>query len=465
MLKDKLFRIRYTLCAGFAWILGFSSAYGVSITGTVLDTITQFPIDSAQVQIICENPQFRDTVYTDMTGNWSYTFTPPSVEDDPGLPESFALYQNYPNPFNPSTLIPFSVAGSGEVQIVVYNVLGQKIDERKQFLGAGDYAIRWESPGSAGVYFYRLITKQASITRKMVQLDGGWGSGLSEMMSRNGSDEESSQNSDIPLTLVVSKFGYVPDTLAVLVSEGGHFYTFIETIHSRATLIDLHNDVLFYVAERDYHLGERYDHNDTDIPRLQEGGVDVVFLAINLFTPRYSDNFYQTAMEWVEAMRTELELNADDIQQARTPSEALSINANGKIAAVMAIEGGHTIENSIEKLISLYDEGMRYMTITWNNSTDWAVSAEDERSSTVGLSDFGERVIEVMDSLGVMIDVSHTGIKTIQDILEITQNPIIASHSGVRALNDHYRNLYDDQIVGSDTLGQFDEATEVRVAR
>ncbi len=86
------------------------------------------------------------------------------------------------------------------------------------------------------------------------------------------------------------------------------------------------------------------------------------------------------------------------------------------------------------------------MTITWNNSTDWAVSAQDSRSTTVGLSDFGRHVIRLMDSLGIIIDVSHTGIKTIQDILQETQNPIVATHSGARALRNHYRNLYDWQI-------------------
>ncbi len=87
------------------------------------------------------------------------------------------------------------------------------------------------------------------------------------------------------------------------------------------------------------------------------------------------------------------------------------------------------------------------MTITWNNSTSWAVSAQDSRSATVGLSEFGKSVIRMMDSLGVIIDISHTGIKTIQDILQVTTNPIVATHSGVRAIRNHYRNLYDSQII------------------
>ena len=119
----------------------------------------------------------------------------------------------------------------------------------------------------------------------------------------------------------------------------------------------------------------------------------------------------------------------------------------GKIAAVIGVEGGHAIENNLDNLATLYEQGMRYMTITWNNSTSWAVSAQDSRSATVGLSEFGKSVIRMMDSLGVIIDISHTGIKTIQDILQVTTNPIVATHSGVRAIRNHYRNLYDSQII------------------
>ncbi len=89
---------------------------------------------------------------------------------------------------------------------------------------------------------------------------------------------------------------------------------------------------------------------------------------------------------------------------------------------------------------------MRYLTITWNNSTNWAISAKDPRTLTQGLSEFGRQVIRKLDSLGVIIDVSHVGIKTIQDILAVTTNPIVATHSGARSVYNHYRNLYDSQI-------------------
>jgi membrane dipeptidase len=145
--------------------------------------------------------------------------------------------------------------------------------------------------------------------------------------------------------------------------------------------------------------------------------------------------------------KDEAAANPDDLQLALSPDEALSIVDHGKIAGVLCVEGGHTIENSIEKLYNLYELGMRYLTITWNNSTEWAVASADPLSATVGLSDFGRQVIRKLDSLGVVIDISHTGIKTIEDILEVTTNPIIASHSGVRALRNHHRNLYDEQII------------------
>jgi membrane dipeptidase len=177
---------------------------------------------------------------------------------------------------------------------------------------------------------------------------------------------------------------------------------------------------------------------------MQLGGIDIQFFSVWI-SPQFQ-NAYAQSQVMINLLNDEINQNADDIGQAFGPEEALALNDSGKIAAVIGVEGGHTIENSIENLITLYNQGMRYLTITWNNSIDWAVSAQDPNSATVGLSDFGRQVIRTLDSLGVIIDISHTGIKTIEDILEITTNPIIASHSGVRAIKNHYRNLYDNQI-------------------
>ncbi|MEO8230925.1 MAG: dipeptidase, partial [Ignavibacteriota bacterium] len=155
---------------------------------------------------------------------------------------------------------------------------------------------------------------------------------------------------------------------------------------------------------------------------------------------------YQQALVERDLLYSELAANSLTIAQATTMQQALNLNNQNKIAAVIGVEGGHHIEESLGKLDTLYNAGMRYLTITWNNSVSWAISAKDPRSTSIGLNNFGRQVIQRLDSLGVIIDVSHTGIKTIQDILSVTTNPIIASHSGARSVYDHYRNLYDSQI-------------------
>jgi len=233
-----------------------------------------------------------------------------------------------------------------------------------------------------------------------------------------------------------------------VVAGGEHFEIGIETIHSAGILYDLHNDILEkMIDDPTYHLADFHTYNHTDIPRLITGGVDVQFFAVWVNPSTHGNNSYNRAVSIINVFNSEMSLNPITIGQARTKAEAESLNNQNKIAAVLAVEGGHAIEDDIQKLKALHQSGMRYLTITWNNSTSWAVSAQDSRSATVGLSTFGEQVIRTMDTLGVMIDVSHTGIKTIQDILSITTNPIIASHSGVRAIRNHYRNLYDSQII------------------
>jgi membrane dipeptidase len=199
------------------------------------------------------------------------------------------------------------------------------------------------------------------------------------------------------------------------------------------------------VGDPNYHLATLHNYNHTDIPRLQQGGVDIQFFSIWVSPTEYT-NYFNQALVMRDLFYSELAANISTIQQATTIDQALQINAQNKIAAVIGVEGGHHIEESIDKLVQLYNAGMRYLTITWNNSVSWAISAADSRTTTQGLNSFGRQVIKTLDSLGVIIDVSHTGIKTIQDILQETTNPIVATHSGARAIRNHTRNLYDWQI-------------------
>jgi membrane dipeptidase len=122
-----------------------------------------------------------------------------------------------------------------------------------------------------------------------------------------------------------------------------------------------------------------------------------------------------------------------------------------KLVSLIGVEGGHMIENDISKLETLYDRGMRYMTLTWNNSTDWATSARDETLYAdslkhKGLTDFGRQIVRRMNELGILVDLSHTGERTFYDVLAVTTRPVILSHSSVYAICPVFRNVKDDQI-------------------
>jgi len=436
-------------------MVSFSGASGQTIQGKIIDLVSEQPVQSVTVSVFNENGEPIDSVKSNRSGAWEFTFPQSSVDLERQVIGSFHLSQNYPNPFNPATQIDFSLPGNSKVSLEVFNILGEKVASHSAMLAPGNYSVIWQCAHSAGVYFYRIRTNFGSLTKKMIQLEDG-GSGKFARIRFSGNKNGTLPKSQMTRTvsIVFSRFDYCADTIFSEIQGGEFFETKLETFHNRSILVDLHNDILEKMLEDSYyHLADFHNYNHTDIPRMKLGGVDLQFFAVWVSPTRYEGNYFNTAKTMLDIFDAEIGLNSDDIAQARTASEVRAIVGEGKIAAVIGVEGGHTIENKIENLISLYERGMRYMTITWNNSTDWAISAKDSRSRTVGLSDFGRKVIRKMDSLGVIIDVSHTGIKTIEDILAITKNPIVATHSGARALRDHYRNLYDDQIIAIANTG------------
>jgi membrane dipeptidase len=417
------------------------------VSGTVKEKITASTIKNAKVKIINRTAGTIDSVLTNNIGRWSYSL-PTFVENEYYRPDNFVVMQNYPNPFNPSTNIQFTINSDENVEILIHNILGELVDFKGQFLYAGSYSVDWQSKGATGVYFYTVRTSDISLTKKMIQLDGGFNSGgLGSVKSLGEGQKIFKPGIEIQnLKIIYSKDSHFSDSAEADVSGGENLLIELASYHSYFTMIDLHNDVLeVMISDTGYHLDERHGYNHTDIPRLKEGSVDIQFFSVWV-SPTPDSNYYQKALTMLDRFDDELEENSDAIDQAVTYEEAEALNIQGKIAGVIGVEGGHHIEDSLEKLDSLYKRGMRYLTITWNNSTSWAISAQDPLSESQGLSEFGRKVIRKLDSLGVIIDVSHTGIKTIQDILEETKNPIVATHSGVRELKDHYRNLYDWQI-------------------
>lgn len=420
----------------------------VTLGGVVRDTVSLAPLDSVRIDIVNTiDPQERYTVFTDPQGVWSYTFTGSAV-NDVALPSIFSLDQNFPNPFNPSTNIQFSIHREGIVTIRVHNILGQQIDAKTFELSPGGYTIPWVSKGAAGVLFYSVEMGEQRHTKAMVQLDGGDGGGLGDpRLTRPISHSPpAAPPASTEYTITASTLGYEPDSTVVPFINNMNIDFRLQTVHRRAVVFDLHNDVM-ELAVNGYQLGVRHTTNHSDLPRFRDGGVDAQMLSIWANPNQFPTTAYQRAIQMMDSFSVQAVRYSDQMAQSRSSSEVGQAMASGKLAAVLCVEGGHAIQNDIAKLITFYERGARYMTITWNNSTSWAISAADPQSATVGLSEFGRQVIRTMDSLGMIIDVSHVGIRTIEDILQVTTHPIVASHSGARALRNHYRNLTDAQLL------------------
>ena len=220
-------------------------------------------------------------------------------------------------------------------------------------------------------------------------------------------------------------------------------------IHSKAILVDTHNDFLTKAMNYNFSLdADLKGKTHSDLSRFKTGGLDVQFFSV--WSDGDQKNPFAFANRQIDSLDAAIKRNPDKIVKAGTVKEILQVVKENKIAALIGLEGGHQIENSIENLDLLYKRGTRYITLTWNNSTDWATSALDENTNPAfkgkGLSDFGKRIVQHMNKIGMLVDVSHVGEKTFWDIIETTTKPIIASHSSVYKLCPFRRNLKDEQI-------------------
>jgi len=223
-------------------------------------------------------------------------------------------------------------------------------------------------------------------------------------------------------------------------------------IHEKAIVVDTHNDVLSTVTLNGLDIeNDLTGKSHSDLARFRKGGVDVQIFSI------FCDNRYGrgTAFSYanreIDSLYALAARNPDKMKIVSTPAELYRAVKEHKLASMLGVEGGHMIENNMANLDSLFRRGVRYMTLTWNNSTPWATSAMDESSrsfivSPYGLTDFGKQVVRRMNELGMIIDISHNGEQTVRDVLSITTKPVIASHSSVYALCPVFRNLKDDQI-------------------
>jgi membrane dipeptidase len=223
-------------------------------------------------------------------------------------------------------------------------------------------------------------------------------------------------------------------------------------VHRSMLLIDTHNDVPSRTVEG-FDIGSHTGTGHTDIARLKEGGVGAQFFAVYVAASYVNGNHSANrTLQMIDTVRHDIvERYPNDFMLATSAKDIEEAHRRGKIAALMGIEGGHSIEDSLRLLRDYYDLGVRYMTLTHSNTNDWADSSGDINDPKVkhhdGLTDFGKQVVREMNRLGMMVDISHVADKTFWDALEVSKAPIFASHSSCRALTNHARNMTDDMIV------------------
>lgn len=226
-------------------------------------------------------------------------------------------------------------------------------------------------------------------------------------------------------------------------------------LHRECLVFDGHNDLpwsmrtkaasSFKVADIAGNQEERFH---TDIPRLRAGGVGAQFWSVYVPSDTVQEKLaaHQT-LEQIDLVYRMVKQYPETFELAKTADDVVRIRKAGKIASLIGMEGGHAIENSLGLLRMYYGLGARYMTLTHSDTLDWADSATDEAKHG-GLTKFGEEVVEAMNELGMLVDISHVSADTMRDVLRVSRSPVIASHSSAYAIAEHPRNIPDDVLKG-----------------
>lgn len=223
-------------------------------------------------------------------------------------------------------------------------------------------------------------------------------------------------------------------------------------LHRKAVLVDTHNDVLSSSVLDGIDISNRVKEGHSDLVRWKEGGLDVQFFSVWTGVKAVNkEGFLQDAQQQIDSLNVLALKNPTRMVMANDYKDVKKGIRHNKLVALIGVEGGHMIENDLEKLYLLYRRGMRYLTLTWNNSNQWASSAMDETLHPdslkhKGLTEFGRQVVRRMNELGVIVDLSHTGEQTFYDAIATTTKPVILSHSSVWNICPVFRNVKDDQI-------------------
>jgi membrane dipeptidase len=210
-------------------------------------------------------------------------------------------------------------------------------------------------------------------------------------------------------------------------------------------VLDTHDDTTQRFFSKDFSLGARNPDGSIDIPRMHEGGMNAIFFSIWIDGRIMGPPAIEKALDQIDAVRENVKKYSDDMLLARTAADIRRAHSEGKIAALMGVEGGHMIGNDIRMVRIFADLGVRYMTLSHFYNDEWADSSTDKPVHN-GLTDFGKEIVREMNRQGMMVDISHVSDKTFYDALAVSKAPLIASHSSCRALCNHPRDMSDDMI-------------------
>jgi len=216
-------------------------------------------------------------------------------------------------------------------------------------------------------------------------------------------------------------------------------------LHFSSIVLDTHDDTTQRFFSKDYDIGKRNPDGHVDIPRMREGGMNAIFFSIWIDGRIMGPPAVQKALDQIDAVHENVRKYSKDMVLCRTAAEVREAHKQGKIAALIGVEGGHMIGNDIRVLRMFGDLGVRYMTLSHFYNDEWADSSTDKPVHN-GLTDFGKDIVREMNRQGIMVDISHVSDKTFYDALDVSKAPLIASHSSCRAICNHPRDMSDEMI-------------------
>jgi membrane dipeptidase len=221
--------------------------------------------------------------------------------------------------------------------------------------------------------------------------------------------------------------------------------TFVSEVHRRAIIVDGHCDTPYRLLRHNVHLDEHDTEAQADLRSLQESGITANFF-VSYVPPFYANRgAADFARHLIRLIHAEVERRPDALVLTTDSAGIRKAKQEGKIAAMIGVEGGHAIEDSLDILRELYSSGARYMTLTHVNTNNWCDSSGDKPRHG-GLTEFGREVVRTMNDLGMIVDVSHISDDAFRAVIETTRVPVVATHSSCRALCRHARNLTDDML-------------------